>query len=459
MPWPEALPKIKMLIVRRKLSALLAIIIATAFSPHSQTAETRLVEGQTLDDFMTAALVNNPQLQIAEEQLNIFSARKRAATGQLLPQVNANANLTDNRRSVSNQIQNFDGERFSVQLTQTLFNWQAFASRRRANASVNQAESEYFNELATLMTEVAESYFDVLQAEDALESIASEQDAVRNQLEQVQSLYDRQLAQVTDLYQAQASVASVQAEQLKLEAELALARDALQSVSGIQVGDIFSLQSDVDVPPLDGSIQYWVQLAKENNPLIQSRRYAVEAAEENISEKQGAYMPRVTFIAQRQDSNVGFDNAPQSRTDNTYIGVDVSIPLYAGGSNKAAVSEARSQRNIAESELRQVQLEASERVRGAYLQAQASSSLVEAAEVLVDSTAVSAEAMQRGFSLGTVTSVDVLNAIRDQYRAERDLQRARYEQIKYMLILKREAGTLDAEDIVEVGNWLEETED
>ena len=107
MPWPEALPKIKMLIVRRKLSALLAIIIATAFSPHSQTAETRLVEGQTLDDFMTAALVNNPQLQIAEEQLYIFSARKRAATGQLLPQVNANANLTDNRRSVSNQIQNF----------------------------------------------------------------------------------------------------------------------------------------------------------------------------------------------------------------------------------------------------------------------------------------------------------------------------------------------------------------
>jgi outer membrane protein len=67
--------------------------------------------------------------------------------------------------------------------------------------------------------------------------------------------------------------------------------------------------------------------------------------------------------------------------------------------------------------------------------------------------------MQRGFSLGTVTSVDVLNAIRDQYRAERDLQRARYEQIKYMLILKREAGTLDAEDIVEVGNWLEETDD
>lgn len=427
--------------------------------PVIQAAESRLVEGQSLEDFLSAALANNPQLQIAEERLNISSARKRAATGQLLPQVNANANLTDNRRNFADRTQNFNGERYSLQLTQTLFNWQAFASRRRANAAVNQAESEYYHELATLMTEVAEKYFDVLQAQDALDSIASEQEAIQNQLEQVESLYARQMAQITDLYQVQASVASVQAEQLKLEAELALAQDALRSVAGIEVGEIHRLQDEARIPPLENSIQYWVQLARENNPLIQAREHAVEVAEENISEKKGAYMPRVSFIAQRQDSNVGFDNAPQSRTDNTYVGVDVSIPLYAGGSNKAAVSEARSRRSIAESELRQVQLEASERVRGAYLQTQASESLVEAAEVLVESTSVSAEAMQRGYSLGTVTSVDVLNALRDQYRAERDLQRARYEQIKYSLILQREAGTLEAEDLMEVGSWLQEPED
>ncbi len=443
----------------RLCAVLTAFLLCCGHAALLQASESHLVEGQTLNDFLDAALLNNPQLQIAEEQLNISSARKRAATGQLLPQINANANLTDNTRNFSGLEQSFDGERYSLQLTQTLFNWQAFASRRRANAAVNQAEAEYFYELAILMTDVAERYFNVLQAQDALDSIASEQEAVQNQLEQVRSLYDRQLAQVTDLYQAQASTASVQADQLRLEAELALAKDALRSVAGIEVGELFRLQENVEVPPLQNSIQHWVQLARENNPLIESRRHAVEVAEENISEKQGAYMPRVSFIAQRQDSNVGFDNAPQTRTDNTYFGVDVSIPLYAGGSNKAAVSEARSQQNIAENELRQVQLQTSERVRGAYLQSQASESLVEAAEILVQSTAVSAEAMQRGFSLGTVTSVDVLNSLRDQYRAERDLQRARYEQIKYLLLLKREAGTLSAEDLLEVSSWLQEAQD
>ena len=165
-------------------------------------------------------------------------------------------------------------------------------------------------------------------------------------------------------------------------------------------------------------------------------------------------MPRVTFIAQRQDSDVGFDNLPMIRSDNTYIGLDVSIPIYAGGSNRAAISEAISRRSIAESELRSVRLETGELVRSAYLQVQSSRVLTEAAVILVESTALSSEAMQQGFDLGTVTSVDVLNALRDQYQAERDLQRTRYEHINYLLLLKRETGTLEAEDMLEVGSWL-----
>ena len=86
---------------------------------------------------------------------------------------------------------------------------------------------------------------------------------------------------------------------------------------------------------------------------------------------------------------------------------------------------------------------------------EASGSQTDAASVLVESTALSAEAMQQGFDLGTVTSVDVLNALRDQFQAERDLQRIRYSHIRYLLLLKRESGTLDAEDMLEVGSWLE----
>lgn len=414
------------------------------------------IAGSTLEDFFSAAIDFSPTLEIAEESLNIGSARKRAANGRLLPQVSARASVSDNRSESSGRArQVFDGERYSMQLTQTLFNWQAFAARSQAYLIEDQLEAEYYGQLANLLTEVAEKYFNVLQSEDALDSIASELEAVSNQLDQIQSLYDRQLAQITDLYQVQASLAAVEANQLQLETQLALSREALFSVSGLTTGELSRLRENIEIPPLENSINFWVNESKKNNHQIRAQKFAVMAANKRIDERRGAYMPQVNFIIQRQDSNLGFDNILINQTETTYVGLDLSIPIFAGGSNRAGVSEAASQHRIAESQLRQIQLEASERVRSAYLQVQSGETLIQAAEKLVESTTLSSTAMQQGFELGAVTSVDVLNALRDQFRSERDLQRARYDHVKYILLLKREAGLLTADDMLEVGSWLE----
>lgn len=414
--------------------------------------------GNTLEDFFTAAISYSPSLQIAAETLNIGTSRKQAANGRLLPQLSANASVSENRRTLTetNQLENFDGNRYSLQLSQVLFNWQAYSARKAAYLVENQFEAQYYGELSTLLTDVAERYFDVLQAQDALDSIAGELEAVQRQLDQIQNLYDRQLAQITDLYQAQASVAAVEAEQLNLQSELAMRREALRSISGVTAEELFSLSDDAVIPELENSINYWVNQAEQNNHQIIAQEFAVQVADKRVDERRGAYMPQVNFVVQRQDSNVGFDNIPVQRNDNTYVGLNVTIPLYAGGSNKAGVREAISQRRIAENELRQVQLTANEQVRIAYLQVQSAETLIDAAQKLVDSATLSSSAMQRGFELGTVTSVDVLNALRDQYRAERDLQKARYDHVKFLLMLKRETGMLTAEDMLEVGSWLEE---
>ena len=428
---------------------------ATAAELPSLGSSDAPVVGETLQDFFSAALDFSPRLRIAEENLNIGAARRSAANGQLLPQVRANASLSDNTRNQAGQETTFDGNRYSVQLTQVLFNWQAFAARAQAVLREDQAEQLYYSELAILLTDVAEKYFDALQARDALDSIASEYEAVSNQLEQIESLYARQLAQITDLYQAQASLAAVEAQQIQLESRLDIQLEALRSVSGIEPGELFRLAEDATVPPLENNLHYWVDQAEKNNHSIRAQRLEFEASKKMVSQRRGAYMPQVSLVLQRQDSNVGFDNIPLQRTDNTYIGVDVSVPIYAGGSNRAAVREANSQSLIAENELRGVELEIGETVRSAYLQVQASEKIIAAAQKLVESTELSATAMQRGFELGAVTSVDVLNAIRDQFGAQRDLQQVRYEHVKFLLLLKREAGLLTADDLIEVSTWLE----
>ena len=411
--------------------------------------------GSSLEDFFNAAIKFSPTLQIAAENLNISSARKKAAVGQLLPQISAGANVSDNNADQFNVTRNFTGERYFLSLSQTLFNWQQFSLRKEARLLEDQSEEEYYYQLAVLLTEVAERYFGVLQARDSMDLISSEIEALRNQLDQVQNLFDRQLAQVTDLYQVEASLAASEAQQLQLEADLAISRERLSSISGLEVGTLLQLREDIEISPLEYDQAFYVQKAQESNNRVLAGEFALKAANEGVSGRRGAYMPQVSLIAQRQDSNVGFENLPINRTDNTYIGFNVVIPIYAGGRNRAGVSEAISRRSIAEYELRETQLRTRELVRSAFLQVKASDAQSDAASILVESTALSSEAMQQGFSLGTVTSVDVLNALRDQFQAERDLQRIRYDHIRYLLLLKRETGTLDAEDMLEVGSWLE----
>ncbi len=425
---------------------------AIAFTPLSVMADEAV--GSTLEDFFTAALDYSPRLKISEQRKAIGEARYDAAKGQLLPQISGQATLTDNRRDNGTATSDFDGERYSVQLRQVLFNWEVFSARRQAISEQDRTEAEYYYELSTVLTEVAEKYFDVLQAQGKVASNQAELDAVKKQLAQIEGQYQRQLAQITDLLQAQASVAAVESDQIRVQSDLDLAKEALRSASGLGVGKLNDLAKNASSPSAAAGLQEWVAMAYDNNYQIKAKEHAIQAAKEGIERSRGAYFPTATLIAERQDSDVGFDNAPIRKSETTYFGVDINVPIWQGGSRKANVQEARSLHVIAENELEQIKLDTSELVRSAYLQYKASESAIRAAQSLYDSTSKTADAMSKGFELGTVTNVDVLNAIRDRYQAERRLQEARYDRIKFYLVLKREAGDLSAEDMIEVSSMF-----
>jgi len=189
------------------------------------SASTVIVQGSTLEDFFTAALDYSPALRIAEERWQVGTQRRKAATGQLLPQLNANASRSDNTQESLGTVANYPGERSSLQLTQVLFNWQAFNARKQAAILEDLAEAEYYATLAGLLTDVAEKYFNVLQAQDALRSAVAEVDAVARQAAMVARLHELQQVQITDLYDAQARLAFAQSQQLDMESQLTLVRE------------------------------------------------------------------------------------------------------------------------------------------------------------------------------------------------------------------------------------------
>lgn len=433
-----------------KSSLVIALLAATwMMEAAAQTP------GTTLKDFFTSALNYSPAIKAAEEQWHATDARTSYATGQLLPQVNASASLSKNSAEEQNVKRDYDGRNYAVQLSQVLFNWQAFTARQQASLQENQQESLYYAQVALTLTVVADNYLTVLQSEDTLTSINSELDAMNNQVKQIEQLYNLQLAKITDLYQGQAQQAALLSQQIGAQSDLNVSRESLRATTGLEIGGLKRLPAAITTEPLTGTLDDWLAKAKANNKQIAAGEFALKAADKAVSMRVGSYFPRVTLVVARQQSDVGYNNLPLQQSTNTnYIGVDFSIPLFAGGSNRALVREARSQRNIAEAQLQQTTLDVQDRVRTAYYKVTAGQARIEAGRKLAEATATSYTAMKRGFELGTVTSVDVLNALRDQFKAQRDLQQARYDYIRYSLVLLREAGTLTPMDLEHVSEQL-----
>jgi outer membrane protein len=105
-------------------------------------------------------------------------------------------------------------------------------------------------------------------------------------------------------------------------------------------------------------------------------------------------------------------------------------------------------------EVERVRRSVQRQTRDAFLGVRSGISRVGALEQAVKSVEAAADAVEAGFQVGTRTTVDVLNAKRDLFRAKRDLADARYSYIVDTLTLKQAAGIIEEEDLRLVNSWL-----
>ena len=138
-----------------------------------------------------------------------------------------------------------------------------------------------------------------------------------------------------------------------------------------------------------------------------SLRRGDDGSDGDGQEQKGGHYPTVDLIVSNQRSDVGFDNQQSPQRDTQYIGVDIRVPIYSGGSTSAKVREAWAQYYIAREEEEAVRREVLKRTREAWLNTRSSRKRIDSANLSVESAAKSYEAMNKSFSYGTVTATDV----------------------------------------------------
>ena len=400
----------------------------------------------------------------AQARADYRAAREQwpQARAAVLPQINFSASTAEieSTDEIENVTTDFDQDAYQLELTQPLFDWEAFAGLDRADAAVARAEARFASAKQDLITRAAEAYFEVLTARDALRFAGAEKRAVERQLEQAQQRFEVGLIPITDVKEAQASFDLAVSRELEAQNQLDQAREALRTITGRAPAALASAE-DESVPlasPEPANAERWAERALEQNPDYLAARQNAEAARHGMRQARDGYYPDVNLFVRRQNTQSAFTQAgqpiPFEETDDS-IGIELTWNLFAGGATESRNDQARAEFQSAQAGVVDTRRGVQQRTRDAFRAVETAIAQVKALRQAVESNRARVESTRSGFEVGTRTSVDVLNAVRDLFRAERDLADARYNYIVSRLRLKRAAGTLTVDDVRRINAWLQ----
>ncbi len=427
-------------------------------------AQTNLSYAEDLLTVYQQALEADPKLKTAELQVEIGAAQKGQTLGQMLPQINGNANWSANNQRAGTTstcteaicTSNFHGTRYTVSLSQTLLDFEKFWNWRRTQEIENQYISENIEAQHSLMLSVVERYFDVLEAEDQLSFLQAEKETTIRQLEQVKKQYAKQLVLITDLYEVEARLDQIKADEIEAETILVTARESLKELTNTTPVALYKLRDEIEYKELEGSLDNWIEVAKSENPTLAAQLSAIAAAGNDVAAQKSKYMPVVDLQLNYYSTNTGFNSVNLGRNIETQVAaINVNVPLFTGGTTTNKMYEAQHKLTISkyenETKIRALIKETSD----AFLSSNANVRRISATRKALESAIKSREAMESGFKYGVQTIFDVLHAQQGEFQARRDLSQAKYSYIKNKMRFLRAIGLISEENIVEVNNWLQ----
>jgi outer membrane protein len=423
---------------------LLAGIVAALFGQPVGAEDLLQVYRQSME--------SDPALKAAAASRQASQEAKPQARALLLPSVGVTASRgsTFGVVGVSTGSDGGNTHSYAIGLTQPVYNRASQVQQRLAEETIKQADTDFNNAQNDLILRVAQGYFGVLAAIDNLTFATAEKNAFARQLEQANRRFEVGLATITDVYDAQARFDGAVSSEIDAINKLANARELLRQLTGQDYAQLNLLSERMPLAlPNPNDPEQWVRMALDNNLTLRSAGFGVEQARENIQLQKAGHYPSLDLNANRADVDTAF-----TRTISSQVNLQLTIPLYSGGAVSSRSRQAAYNYEASRQNLENLQRDAVRTVRNAYRGQETSISQIKALDQTRVSTRSALEATQAGYEVGTRTIVDVLNAERNVYLAEREYAAARYSYIANFLVLKQAAGQLSEEDMVEINGWL-----
>ena len=422
------------------------------------------IKAENLADVYELALKNDPLLKAAEATYRAGKENRVQGIAGLLPTLSVGGSTNWNEYRVEEQlIDQYNSNSYLASLNQPIFRLDKWFQFERGTALSEAASAEFAYQQQETMIRVASAYFNVLNSIDSLNAARAEEKAIGRQKDLAKKRFDVGLAAITEVQETQAAYDLTVVSRIAREAQLDSAQESLTSIVGRDIKLLSPLIDDFEISlpdPLDR--ESWVSLGLENNFQLKAAKLQRDAAQASARSTASNHLPQVDLVGRvsrstsKQGKFGGFIQNPLFgvEQDTRQYSIQFNLPLYAGG----AISSARRQAyaNYDRSKEQAIFAERStvRDVRSNHFGVQTQVANVTARKQALASAESALEATQIGYEVGTRNTVDLLDAQKRLFQAQRDYASSRYEYIISMLRLKASVGSLSPDDLMNISSQM-----
>lgn len=407
---------------------------------------------------------NDPTFTSAQYSYAATRQKIPQARAGLLPVVNLKGN--DNRTKATAQFgpppsvyRNIKAWDWSLQLTQPLINFQNIYSLSSAEMQVEQAQAQYNLAEQDLILRVTQAYFDVLVAQGSIEVAQAQIRATEEQLALAQHGFDEGTNAITDVHEAKSRADLALSQYVAAQNDLETKNAELEKLLEEAPKSLAPLRAEAVISrPEPDNAKEWIDQARESNPAVLAPLAALGVVQAEVRKNHAEHLPTLDMVASYGNNySSGSLTLPvdyQTRVNSGEIGVQLNVPLFAGGSTNSRVKEALANEGKATADLEVARRQSGTDAKKAYAAIVNGLAQIEALESAVESSKSAVKGNQIGYKMGIHMNIDVLNAEQQLYTAQRDLIKARYDTLFQGMKLKAAAGVLSETDVEKVNGML-----
>lgn len=408
----------------------------------------------TAEEAVKIALENNYDIRIEANDLRIDEENNSIGNAGMLPTVTASITDNNNQQYIKqtradgtvNEVNNGKNNSlgYGVNLGWTVFDGLSMFARRdqlRELEKLGQAELQ--RTILQRVGDVLETYYDLVQQQQALAAVDTAIVFSRERLELAQNRYTIGKASKLEVLNAQVDLNTDRNDQLTRLAQYANTKIALNELMArdpkteFRVTDSAEVARDLLLPEME-------RLAKEQNPELQAQLINRRISELNLKSVRGQRFPTVTlntgYNFSRSESSLGFTTANQSRGLN--YGFTASMNVFDGFRQKRNETIAKIQIETAGIAVEQQELAVLAAVDSAYQNYETNLRLVDLERDNVGIAKQNFEITYEKFRIGTITTVELRTAQLNYLTAKVRYSNALYVAKLSEIALKELAGTL-----------------